>query len=435
MQGELIGIFGIVAFLILLAFGVHVAIALAAVSLVGLTLLTSLHGALSLMVHSFYSSTSNYSFVVLPLFIIMGDFAASSGVTEKAYDFASKWLSQLRGGLYLVTTAACALFAAVSGSATATTLAIGKTVLPEMKKYNYDRKLSVACVAASGTLGVLIPPSIVLVIYGIVTEEPIGRLLLAGVLPGVLSALVYMIGIYLLVRIKPDLAPPTMKHGWTDRVRTIPGLWGIGLLFGVIIGGIYSGAFTATEAGAIGAFVAILLLAGKTKGGFLKESRVAAWDTAVTMAMLFFIIVTAVVFTTFLTLSGVIDSLMAFASSKSISPSLMLIFFVLVSIILGMFVSGTAMILVVAPIAHHVLVPLGYDGIWLGIIMVKMFELGAITPPVGLNVFVAKTLVPDMGTLEVFQGIGAFAFMEIITIVILILFPAISTFLPTLAFR
>jgi C4-dicarboxylate transporter DctM subunit len=435
MEPLLVGVVATVVMTLLLAVGVHVAIALAAVTLVGLSLITSVHATLSMIVNSFYTSTSDYSFVVLPLFIIMGNFAASSGVTEKAYNFASKWLSQFRGGLYLVTITACALFAAVSGSGTATTLAIGKTVLPEMEKYGYNRRLSVACVACSGTLGVLIPPSIVMVIYGIVTEEPVGPLLIAGIIPGILSALIYMVGIYIMVSIKPTLAPATVSYSWKERFKSIPGLWGVALLFGGIIGGIYAGVFTPNEAAAVGAVVAFILLVMRNRGNLLSEVKKAAWDAAMTVAMMFFIVIAATVFTKFLTVAGVLDVLLSIVKTSHLSPSALVVFFIAVCVVFGMFLSATAALLLLAPLAHNILVPLGFDGIWLGVIMVKMFELAVITPPIGLNVYIAKTLVPELEITDVFRGIGVFAFMELITVTILVIFPQLSLWLPSLMFK
>jgi len=433
MDPLLIGILGIIVMLLLLAIGVHVAISLASVSLIGLMVITNLDSTLSLITHSFYASTSNYSFVVLPLFIVMGNFAAASGVTENAYEFANKWLAQLRGGLYLVTTGASAIFAAASGSSTATTLAIGKTVLPEMQKHGYDRRLSVACVACSGTLGVLIPPSVVMVIYGIVTEEPVGRLLIAGIIPGILSAFVYMSGIYLLVRAKPGLAPKAVRFSWNERIKSIPGLWGVAVLFGIIIGGIYSGIFTPEEAGAVGALAALVLLATKAKGRFYKELKSAAWDSAMTVAMMFFIVIAATIFTKFLTIAGVLDVLLSVVSESNVlTPTMLVAIFIVVCVIFGMFLSATAALLLLAPVAHSVLTPLGFNGIWLGIIMVKMFELAIITPPIGLNVYIAKTLVPDLELTSVFRAIGIFALMDLITVAILIAFPQISLWLPSL---
>jgi tripartite ATP-independent transporter DctM subunit len=428
------GIIAIIILLALLAVGVHVAIAIGIVAFVGLISIGDLERALSLTGHSFYTTTSNYAFTVLPLFILMGHFAASSGVVEKAYNFVSRWLSHLPAGLYLVTTGSCALFAAATGSMAATTVAVGKTVLPEMQRLGYDRRLSVATVAASGTLGVLIPPSVPLVIYGICTEESIGRLLLAGLIPGVVSAVIYMLGISLLVRFKPSLAPERVKYKWKERFQSIPGVWGVALLFGVVMGGIYSGVFTPNEAGAIGASAAIVLLAFRTKKDFFREATRAAWETALTTAMIFFIIMTATVFSYFLTWAGVVKGVMSFIVTGGFSPFIILGFFLLIWLFLGMFMAATPVLILVAPLAHSVLIPLGFDGIWLGIIMIKMMEVAFITPPIGTGVFVAKALVPDLSLEEVFKGIAIFVVMDLLTIAILVTFPQISLWLPTIAF-
>lgn len=430
-----IAIVGIVVLLSLLFSGVHVAIAMGVVGFVGLILVRDLGGALIVTAHSFFTTISSYAWTVLPLFIVMGHFAAASGVVAKAYDFASKWLSNLPAGMYLVTTASCALFAAATGSMAATTVAIGRTVLPEMKRLGYDRRMAVATVAASGTLGVLIPPSIPLVVYGIVTEESIGRLLIAGIIPGVLSAIIYMLGVSLFVHFRPNLVPArAVTYHWKERFQSIPGLWGVGLLFGIVMGGIYSGVFTPTEAGAVGAFGAIVLLAFKMRKQFFAEARGATWETAVANAMIFFLIMTASILSSFLTLSGAIGSVMNFIVGGGFSPLIVLIFFITMWVFLGMFMAATPSLILVAPLAHSVLVPLGYNPIWLGIIMIKMMELAFITPPVGTGVFVVKALVPDLPIEEVFKGITIFAVMDLITVAILIAFPQICLWLPTMAF-
>jgi len=434
MDPLVIGIIAIIVLLVLLAVGVHVAVAIGVVAFVGLILIGDLSRALSLTGHSFYTTISNYAFTVIPLFIVMGHFAASSGVVEKAYSFVSRWLSNLPAGLYLVTTGSCALFAAATGSMAATTVAVGKSVLPEMERLGYNRRLSVATVAASGTLGVLIPPSIPLVIYGMCTEESIGRLLLAGLIPGAVSAVIYMLGISLLVHFKPSLAPARVKHKWKERFQSIPGVWGIALLFGVVMGGIYTGVFTPCEAGAVGAFAAIVLLALRTKRKFFGEAKKATWETAVTTAMIFFIIMTATVFSYFLTRAGVVKGVMSFIITGGFSPLIILGFFLLIWLFLGMFMAATPVLILIAPLAHSVLIPLGFDGIWLGIIMIKMMEVAFITPPIGTGVFVAKALVPDLPLEEVFKGIGTFVIMDLLTIAILIAFPQISLWLPTMAF-
>jgi TRAP-type C4-dicarboxylate transport system permease large subunit len=242
-----------------------------------------------------------------------------------------------------------------------------------------------------------------------------------------------MTGIYFLVRIKPDLAPQAVRFSWEERIKSIPGLWGVAVLFGIIIGGIYSGIFTPEEAGAVGAVAALVLLAIKARGRFYKELKSAAWDSAMTVAMMFFIVIAATVFTKFLTIAGVLDVLISVVSdSQILTPTMMIGIFIVICTIFGMFLSATASLLLLAPVAHSVLTPLGFNGIWLGIVMVKMFELAIITPPIGLNVYIAKTLVPDLELTDVFRAIGIFALMDLITVAILIAFPQLSLWLPSL---
>ncbi len=434
MESLIIGISAIALLLVLISLGVHIAVALGILGLLGIVYLNNLEAALSLIARSFYKTTSTYGFSVLPLFIIMGHFAAASGIMEGAYRFATRWLSNLRGGLYLVTTSACALFAACTGSSSATAVAIGKSVLPEMQRHGYNRSLSLGCIAVCGTLGVLIPPSVPLVMYGIATEESIGRLLLAGVVPGVVTTLVYLIGISFMVRIKRHLAPPTVAFTWKQRVKSVPDVWGVALLFGIVIGGIYSGVFTPTEAGSWGAFAAVVLLAIRTRKRFFREAKIAGWETVGTTAMIFFLIMTAIVFTNFLTLSGFVGAIVDFIVGGRFSPLLVLTLFIGISIILGMFMSAAAALLLISPIAHATLTPLGFDGIWLGIIMVKMFEIAVVTPPVATNLYVTQSLCPEASIGEVIRGTVPFLVMELVTIVILVVFPQISLWLPTMAY-
>lgn len=434
MEPILIGIVAFIALIVLIFMGVHIAIAMGVVGLVGSIFIADFRSALIFVAHSFFSTSNTYSFTVLPLFIIMGYFGEASGITEKAYIFASRWLSNLPGGMYLITTASCALFGACTGSASAGVVAVGKAVLPEMKKHGYDRKLSLGCVAASGTLGSMIPPSVIMVIYGIATEESIGRLLLAGVIPGILQAVTYMIGMFLLVRLRPHLGPPGVKYTWKERFQAIPGVWGVALVLGIVMGGIYGGIFTPTEAGAWGAFAAIILVAIKTRRRFFSETKKAGWETAQTTAMIFFIILAGIVFSIFLTLAGIITAIVDFAVGGGFSPLTIVIFFILINLIMGMFISDTALVILLAPVMHAVLTPLGYSGIWLGVIMVRLFELGMIVPPVAGNVFVAKALAPEVPLGDVYRGVIPFVIMDAVNVAMLVAFPQISLWLPKMAF-
>lgn len=433
MESGIVGIIGILMLLILIILGVHIGIALLAVGFIGLVYVHNVDAALSLTLNSFYATASTYSFTVLPLFIMLGYFAGASGVAEGGYRFAAKWFSQLRASLYVVTTGACALMAAACGDSLGPTMSVGKIILPEMLKRGYDQKLSVGCLVASGTLGVMIPPSIVFVLYGIVTEESIGKLLLAGVGPGLLTAAMFMLGMSVLVKWKPQLAPPPVKYTWKERFQVVPGTWGLVLLFGSIMGGIYTGVFTPTEAGAIGAVLAVILFSLKVKKGFFTEAKKVAWEGALTHVMIYFIIVTSIVFSRFLTLSGATNSMTDGILGGTFSPWMVFALFIFICIIMGMFMSATACVLLIAPVAHSALVPLGFDGIYIGVIMVKLWQVAVMSPPVALNVYAVKALVPEMKVGDIFRGVMPFVFLDCITLVILLIFPQISLWLPSKA--
>ncbi|MBI4286741.1 MAG: TRAP transporter large permease [Chloroflexi bacterium] len=431
MSTELLGVIGVIVMLVLIFAGVHVAIANGAVGFIGLVLTTNMQAAVLQAANIFFHTSSDYSLTVLPLFIIMGFFAGASAVSRGAFDFAFKWLGNFPAGLYLVTIGACGLLAAATGSTFTGTVAVGKSILPEMERYHYDRKLSVGCIACAGTLGVLIPPSIPFVIYGIATQESIGELLIAGIMPGILTIVVYMIGITILVRLRPELGQKAVKFTWRERFRALPGVWGVTVLFGVVMGGLYSGVFTPTEAGAIGAFASMIMLVIDRKGDSFREIRKGAAEAMMSGAMIFFILVTSVVLTRFLTVAGTVDVLTDFIEG-GLSPWVIVAVIILVSIIFGMILSATAALLLIAPIAHTVLTSAGFDGIWLGVILVKMFMLAGLTPPVALNVYVAKSLVPDMSLEDVFKGAMVWAALDLVSTIILIIFPIISTWLPSL---
>ena len=427
------GLIAVMALLILLGSGIHVAVALAGVSIVGLLLIAGPEVTVALVANVFYVSISSYSLVLVPLFILMGHFADASGVVADALKCVYKWFGWLPGGLALTTTVGCGIFAAACGSSSATVAAIGKFVIPEMERYGYSQKLAAGTVAASGTLGILIPPSIVLVIYGIMCEVSIGQLFMAGILPGVLSAAIYMAGIIIVVLLRPQLAPPAATFSWKERIKSIPGVWGILLLATIIMGGIYAGVFTPTEAGGMAAFASLVLLLCmmKLKHAW-KAIRIAIPETVKTTAMVFIIMISAILFSRFLTLAGVFDTALEFISKEGLSPLFVVTVVLVISTIMGCFMSAMAVLLIIAPHAYSVLTSIGFDGLWVGIIMVKLFELAAITPPVGINVYVTKGIAPHIPIMHIFQGIAIFAVMDVITIALLIAFPEITLWLPKL---
>ena len=431
MDPTIIGICSIVAMLTLMALGVHLAVALAGCAFVGLLLTSGWKVTASLVANCLYSGVSDYSLVLVPLYIIMGSVSAASGIVEDSMRFANRWFGGVRGSLAMTSVACCAFFSAVCGSSTATAVAIGKFMIPEMKKYGYDNKLATGTVAAAGTLGILIPPSLIMVIFGIMTDTPIGLLFIGAIIPGILLALFFIIGIMLLVYFKPALAPPPMKFSWNERISSIKGIWGITLLIAVIWGGIYGGIFTATEAGGIGAFWAfLLLLFRRSFRGARSELMKAIPDAVQATAMIFITMVTATLFSRFLTLAGVLDRIITFMSSAAGSPVLTILLIFTVISIMGCFMVAIAVLLLTAPLTNTLLTGLGYDPIWVGIINIILFELANITPPVGLNVYVVKGIAPDIPMEDIFRGCFLFVVLIILVLILLTVFPEIVLWLP-----
>ncbi|MCF8009497.1 MAG: TRAP transporter large permease [Halanaerobiales bacterium] len=432
----MIGIIGVIIFLILLFMGVHISLALLGVGFLGFAALSSFGQSLDFVARTIYQQGSRYSFAVIPLFMLMGYFANSSGIVDKAFKLTSAWLSNIKGGLYWVAIATSTLFAAATGSGAAATISIGKILYPQMTEKGYNKRISLACLAASGTIGVLIPPSIPLVLYGTVTGENIGSLLLAGVIPGLLEAAIYSIGLILLMKFRPKMLLDVDKreeekknYTMKEKLKTLPGAWGIALILIIIIGGIYSGFFTPNEAGAVGAFVTFILLILRHKGKSFSIIKKDVWETASVTAMVFFIVIGSMVFSNFLTFSGIFE---AVSVVQQFSPLVALIIFVAVFFVMGMFMNSMAALLIIAPLAYSILTPY-YSGIWLGLIMVKMFEIGGITPPVGFSIFVAKSLDKDIPVEELYKGTFVFWVMDLITLAIMIALPQIVLWLPNLA--
>ncbi|MPZ33894.1 MAG: TRAP transporter large permease subunit [Rhodospirillales bacterium] len=377
-----------------------------------------------------FSFIANFPIVAVPLFLLMGYVAFHAGFTRDIYYAARVWLSRLYGGLAMASVAGCAMFAAVSGSSLATAAAMGKLAVPEMLRYKYDKGLATGVVAASGTLGSLIPPSILMVLYGIFTEESIGQLLLAGLIPGILSAVIYMVMIYVRARLNPALGPRAEAVGWLDRFVALKGTWSIIVLFLIVMGGIYLGIVTPTEAAAVGAAGAFVL-------GFLarrldrKNTWAALVETVRQCANIFALVLGAKIFVGFIALTGVAGVITTWATTLELSPIMVMVMLSCIFIFLGTFMDPLGMMLVTLPVVTPVISSLGYDLVWFGVIMIKFLEIGLITPPVGLNVFILKGVVGDKVPLEtIFKGILWFLLMDIFTLAILIAFPEISLWLP-----
>jgi len=425
------GYLGIAAITVLIILGMRVAFATALVGILGIAFLKGWGTAFTISGYLPHGIVAHYSLSVIPLFIIMGYFAFFAGLTRDVFQTARQWFGHFPGGLAIATTYGCAGFAACTGSSVASAAVMGKMAIPEMTKSGYNPRLATGAVAAGGTIATLIPPSVPLVIYGIITEQSVGFLLMAGVLPGILSAVIYALMIQVRVKFNPSLAPALPAAPWKRRFLSLKDTWGILVLLALILGGIYTGVFTPTEAGGAGAtgtfFMA--LLAGRLNWTDFKQSVL---DTGKATVMIFSIIVGVLIFVRFLAITGLPASFSKAVLAMPVNRMLILCGILGLFVFLGMFLDLIGMMLLALPIVFPAVVALGFDPIWFGIIVVKMGEICLITPPVGLNVYVVNSVAPDVPIQEIFAGIFPFLLMDFLTLTILIVFPQISLFLPGL---
>lgn len=428
------GIISVVAIMVMIIFGVRVAYASGIAGLVGLIVLRGWDPGAGLAGFLAHSESSHYTLSVLPMFILIGYLAYYAGLTQGAFYAARCWFGWLPGGLAVATVFATAGFAAVSGASTATAAVFSRVAIPEMLKYGYDRSLAAGVVAAGGTLASLIPPSAILVIYGIIVEESIGALLLAGFIPGAISATVYAAIIVIRVLINPELGAAVHGVTWSQRVQSLSGVWGIVFVIGIILGGIYTGWMTPTEVGGVGAFVIFLLALAKhgMTGENLKD---ALMETSKLTVMIFTIIWSILIYVRFLGFTGLPVQFADWIVNLDIPRFYILLAILAVYVALGMFMDGIGMLLLTLPVFFPAIKALGYDPIWFGIIVVKMVEVGLVTPPIGLNCFVVNGVRPDIPLEQIFKGIWPFVVADFITVAFLIAFPQIVLFLPQLMLR
>ncbi len=427
------GLIGIAGFFLLIALRMPIAFAMALVGFAGFSYLTSVSAAFSMVSIELFATFSRYSLSVIPMFIWMGFLAYHAGIGARLYDLAYKMVGHLPGGLAIATQATCALFGAVCGSNTATAATIGAIALPEMRKYNYDPALSTACVAAGGALGVLIPPSVIFIIYGMAAEQSVGRLFLAGIIPGFLLMGLYMLTIYILARRNPELGPPGPKAGWRERLRALGGgLLEVMIIFAISLGGLFAGWFTPTEAGAVG--VAGVVLVTVAQGRLSMHMFINSLaDTTRTTAMIMLLVGSAVVFGRFIAISRIPFVLAEWAAALELPAFAVIALILLIYLVLGCFIDALALILLTIPIFLPVAVNvLGYDPIWFGVIIVMVVAMGVITPPVGMNVYIVKGVAKDVPLEVIFRGIWPFLFAIVICLALLIVFPQLATFLPSL---
>ncbi|OWU84147.1 C4-dicarboxylate ABC transporter [Oceanicola sp. 22II-s10i] len=433
MDSLTIGFMGVGAILVLLAARVPIAFALGSVSLIGIMIVRNTRAAFAMIGGLPHEFASSWELSAIPMFLLMGAIAYKTGLTSSLYAAARVWLNNLPGGLAVATNFTAAGFAAASGSSVATSAAVGRLAIPEMLKYGYDKSLATGTVAASGTLGALIPPSIAFVIYGFFTEQSVGRLLIAGIIPGLMTAGAYTIMIVGRCMVWPELAPKVaLTVTWRERWIAIREVWPLPLLVLGVIGSIYAGVATPTEAGALGAVFAILIGAaqGRTNYEVLKDS---VMDALRTTSSLFFLAIGAVLLTRFLALAGVPTYIANLVSDMQLNELELVIALAIIYLILGMFLDPLGVMLLTLPVFLPAFDALNVDLIWIGVIVVKMIEIGLLTPPVGLNVYIVKNVVGDAVPLStIFKGVGWFLVCEFFIMWALITNQSFSLWLPSL---
>jgi C4-dicarboxylate transporter DctM subunit len=430
MDPIVIGCIGITFLILLIFIGMEIGISMGLIGFLGFASIVGLDSGLGLLKTVPYSTLSSQGLSVIPLFILMGSFAFSAGISEDLYRAVHKWLGHFRGGLAMATVAACACFAAISGSSLATAATLGKVAMPEMKKYKYDTALATGAIAAGGSIGILIPPSVILIIYGIITEQSIGKLFLAGFIPGILEAAFYIVTIIFLTRMKPSLGPPGPRATMNEKLKALLTTWEVILLFVVVIGGIYAGVFTPTEAAGVGAFGTFCFTILRKK--LTWETFVSSLtSTANTTGMLFMVVMGAMILGYFFSISRLPFELATWVSSLAVDRYVVLIFVLLAVGMLGCLMDSMAIVLLTVPVFYPLINHLGFDPIWFGILIVRVTEMGLITPPVGLNVYIIRGITGEpMGT--IFRGVIPFIIADVCEIALLIAVPQITLFLPGL---
>ncbi len=428
MSVELIGIIGILVLMVFLFLGMWLGFAMAFVGFIGLVLVMGFDGAVTVMATIPYTRSAFYSISALPLFTFMGVVVGDSGIGNDLYNTAHKWFGRLPGGLAISTVFASGGFAAITGSSSASIVTLGSVAIPEMKKFRYNDKLASGVVAAGGTIGILIPPSLGFILYAILTEESIGQLFMAGIIPGILEILFYVATIFILCAINPHYGPRGPKTSIIQKIYSLKTTWPVLILFLLVIGGIYGGIFTPTEAGAIGAVGSVVIVFAMRRMGLASFIR-STMDAVKLIGMIFVLVVGAFVFAHFLAMTKLPFYLSDLVVGISVNRYMALLVIVFLYIILGMFLEIFSCIVLTVPILFPTIQALGFDPIWFGVIMVRVMEIGLITPPIGMNVFMLGG-VTKMPLETIFRGIIPFFIADILHVFLLILFPQLSLWLP-----
>lgn len=408
----------------LLLCGVPISLALAGVGVVGVASIIGWSPALSLLGSAFFDNGRDYSLSVLPLFLMMGNFVVQSGIAEELYKSAYAWLRHRKGGLATATVIACGAFSSVCGSSMATAATMTRIALPSMRKFGYPDQLSTASIAAGGTLGILIPPSVILVFYGIMTQQDIGKLFLAGLIPGILGVVFYAIAVRISIKWQGLDLPVEPKLPLRDRLTALKGTLGALILFAFVMGGIYMGVFTPTESAGMGAGGALLLVV--LSGRFSIESLFQVLlDTMKTTAMMFFILFGALTFTNYVNMSGMTNDIQTFLSTFVTTPMMTILVILCIYLVLGCVLESLSMIMLTVPVFYPIVAAQGFDLIWFGIFVVMVTEISYITPPVGMNAFVLRSVVPDVRLGTIFKGLGPFVAMDVLRVGLLTALPGL----------
>ena len=391
-------------------------------------------GPLSMASNRVIDTAQEYGLSVIPLFILMGNLVTKSGLSQELYQASYAFLGHRKGGLSMATVVACGGFSAICGSSLATSATMAKVAMPPMRKFGYSDSLATASIAAGGTLGILIPPSVILVIYGLLTESSIRELFAAGFIPGLLGILLYLAAVRYVVWRDPKAGPPGEKMSWTERFAALRGVWGVLILFTLVMGGIYLGVFTPTEAAGIGAGGAFLIALARRSLSF-GSLFLAISDTGRTTAMLFGVLIGALVFSDFINRAGLPDALLDFVTSLDVSPMGVILVILGIYIILGMVFESLSMMLLTVPIFYPLVQSLGFDLVWFGIVVVVVTEISLITPPVGMNVFVLSAVLKDVKPGTIFKGVTPFWMADIVRLALITFIAQIALFLPELLYR
>ncbi|MGN6311906.1 MAG: TRAP transporter large permease [Xanthobacteraceae bacterium] len=429
MSNEAVAVIGFVSLFVMMLLRVPVGMAMGLVGVTGFGYLTGMEPALKLVAQTVMRTVTDYSFGVIPMFLLMGAFVSVSGISRELFRAANTFVGHWKGGLGIATIGACGGFAAISGSSVATAATFSAVAYPEMRRFGYPQSFSTGVIAVGGTLGAMLPPSTVLVVYGIITQQDIGKLFIAGVVPGLLAITMHMITIAIIGAVRPGFLPAGPRSSWNDRVLALRDVWSPLALFFFVIGGLYGGFFIPTEAGAVGAvgaFIIGIMRRKLSRDGILE----ALLQATRTTAAVFTVLIGALCFGYFLTITQTPQHVTEFLTGLGIGRYGVLALILLMYLVLGCLMDAMAMIILTVPIVFPVVTALGFDAIWFGIIIVMTVELGLIHPPVGMNVFVIKSVIKDVSMSTIFAGVLPFVATDLVRLVLLIAFPVLATWLP-----